>query len=163
MLSVSNRAICLLSLLSLSACAGGTEETSPSYYPRPSSAGYIAPTPAEPSTRGEVQTAIYNWFLRAGYPPHHAAALVDHARVESGFNPCIRGPGGVRYIYQWNGTRLQRLHEFAGTRTCPPLTKQLEFAHNELRSNPNYSCFLSAGSRQEAAAALLRGFGRGRC
>lgn len=123
----------------------------------------IQSPPAEPSTRGEVQTTIYNWFLQAGYPTHQAAALVDHARVESGFNPCISGRGGVRYTYQWNGTRLQRLYEFAGTRTCPPLTKQLAFADNELRSNPNFSCFLSTSTREAAAAALRRGFGRGRC
>ena len=132
-------------------------------YPRPSSAASIPAPAAEPSTPGQVQTVIYNWFLRAGYPPHQAAALVDHARVESGLNPCISGRGGVRYTYQWNGTRLQRLYEFAGTRSCPPLTKQLAFADNELRSNPNFSCFLTADTRETAAAALRRGFGQGRC
>jgi Phage tail lysozyme len=163
MFSDYRRAVCL-SLLALSACAGNAgEEVAALRYPRPSSLGTIPSPAAEPSTRVEVQTVIYNWFLRAGYPPHQAAALVDHARVESGFNPCISGPGGVRYTYQWNGTRLQRLYEFAGTRTCPPLTKQLEFADNELRSNPNFSCFQSASTREAAAVALLRGFGRGRC
>jgi hypothetical protein len=148
--------------MTLSACAGSFEEE-PLYFPRPSSQGYIPPPAAEPSTPGQVQTANYNWFLQAGYSPHQAAALVDHARLESGLNPCVSGRGGVRYTYQWNGTRLQRLYEFAGTRSCPPLAKQLAFADNELRSNPNYSCFLSASTRDAAAAALRRGFGRGRC
>ena len=158
----SKRAVCL-SLLTLSACAGNVEEEAAIRFPRPSSMAVIPSPVAEPSTPGQVQTVIYNWFLRAGYPSYQAAALVDHARVESGFNPCISGRGGVRYTYQWNGTRLQRLYEFAGTRTCPPLTKQLAFADNELRSNPNFSCFLNTDTRAAAAAALRRGFGQGRC
>ncbi|MGE3783063.1 MAG: phage tail tip lysozyme [Alphaproteobacteria bacterium] len=162
MVSDYKRAVCL-SLLVLSACAGDVGEEAALRYPRPSSMASI-PSPApEPSTPSQVQTAIYNWFLRAGYPPHQAAALVDHARLESGLNPCIGGRGGVRYTYQWNGTRLQRLYEFAGTRTCPPLDKQLAFADNELRSNPNFSCFLSTSTREAGVAALRRGFGRGRC
>jgi hypothetical protein len=162
MFSDYRHALCL-SLLTLSACAGNVTEEAALQFPRPSSFGTIAPPAAEPSTPGQVQTAIYNWFLRAGYPPHQAAALVDHARIESGFNPCISGRGGVRYTYQWNGTRLQRLYEFAGTRTCPPLAKQLAFADNELRSNPNFSCFLTTSTREAGVAALRRGFGRGRC
>lgn len=156
------RAVCL-SLLALSACAGDAKEEAALRFPRPSSLSAVPSPVTEPSTPGQVQTAIYSWFLRAGYPPYQAAALVDHARIESGLNPCISGRGGVRYTYQWNGTRLQRLYEFAGTRSCPPLAKQLAFANNELRSNPNFSCFLSTGTREAAVAALRRGFGRGRC
>jgi hypothetical protein len=155
------RAACLV-LTILSGCAVDVEERTPGF-PRPSSQGNISPSAAEPSIPGQVQTAIYRWFLQAGYPSFQAAALVDHARIESGFNPCIRGRGGLRYTYQWGGIRLQRLHEFAGTRTCPPLAKQLAFADNELRNNPNFSCFLSTATRGAAVAALRRGFGRGRC
>ena len=151
-----------LSLLILSACAVDVEEEMPRG-PRPSSQAYIPPPAAEPATSGQVQTAIYRWFLQAGYPAFQAAALVDHARIESGLNPCIAGRGGLRYTYQWGGARLQRLYEFAGTRTCPPLAKQLAFANDELRHNPNFSCFLRAGTREAAVAALRRGFGRGRC
>jgi hypothetical protein len=151
-----------LLLLTLSACAVDVEEETPRF-PRASSQGSIAPPAAEPSSRGQVQATIYRWFLDAGYPSFQAAALVDHARIESGFNPCISGRGGLRYTYQWGGTRLQRLYEFAGTRTCPPLAKQLAFADNELRHNPNFSCFLTSSTREAAVAALRRGFGQGRC
>jgi hypothetical protein len=155
-------AACLL-LLVLAACAVDVEDGSLDV-PRPSSQGYIpSPQAAEPATRGQVQTAIYRWFVAAGYPAHQAAALVDHARIESGFNPCIAGRGGTRYTYQWSGTRLQQLYAFAGVRTCPPLNKQLAFADTELRSNPNFSCFLTTSTREAAGAALRRGFGRGRC
>jgi hypothetical protein len=146
----------------LSACAANIEEEMPPS-PRPSSLSYIPPSAAEPSTPDQVQTAIYRWFLKAGYPAFQAAALVDHARIESGLNPCIGGRGGWRYTYQWGGTRLQRLYEFAGTRSCPPLAKQLAFADDELRHNPNFSCFLTTSTREAAATALRRGFGRGRC
>jgi hypothetical protein len=161
MFRVYQYAACL-SLMVLSACAANVEEE-PLRFPRPSSQGYIPPPAAESSIRGQVQTAIYRWFLQAGYPAFQAAALVDHARIESGLNPCIRGPGGLRYTYQWGGTRLQRLYEFAGAWTCPPLVKQLAFADDELRHNPNFSCFLTASTRETAVAALRRGFGRGRC
>ena len=152
--------------MALSACAVDVEEE-PLRFPRPSSQAYIPPpvppSVAEPATSGPVQTAIYRWFLQAGYPAFQAAALVDHARIESGLNPCIGGRGGVWYTYQWGGTRLQRLYEFAGTRTCPPLAKQLAFADDELRHNPNFSCFLTSNTRAAAVTALRRGFGRGRC
>lgn len=143
------------------ACAVIDEKEPPPFPPPPPQAQ--PPLPREPSTPGQVQTAIYRWFINAGYPAFQAAALVDHARIESGLNPCIGGPGGLRYTYQWGGTRLQRLYDFAATRTCPPLAKQLEFADNELRRNPNFSCFLSTNTREAAVAALRRGFGLGRC
>ena len=96
MVSDFKRAACLL-LLTLSACAGNVEEEAPRF-PRASSLGTMHPRTVEPSTPGQVQTAIYSWFLRAGYPAYQAAALVDHARIESGLNPCISGRGG-RALY----------------------------------------------------------------
>jgi len=149
--------------LLLAACApeGGEE---PLRFPEPPAQANAPPPPIiEPSTPGQVQTAIYRWFLKAGYPAFQAAALVDHARIESGLNPCIAGPAGLRYTYQWGGLRLQRLYQFAGTRSCPPLTKQLAFADGELRGNPNFSCFLNTTTRDAAVSALRRGFGQGRC
>jgi hypothetical protein len=153
-----------MSLVLLSACSIEVDEE-PLRFPEPPPQSQAPPPPpvVEPSTPGQVQAAVYRWFLNAGYPAFQAAALVDHARIESGLHPCIGGPAGLRYTYQWGGTRLQRLHEFAGTRTCPPLAKQLAFANNELRNNPNFSCFLSAKTREAAVAALRRGFGLGSC
>jgi hypothetical protein len=156
-------AFACLSLIAVSACATLDEEDPPPFPPPPPHSVAPPPPPLEPSNPRQVQTAIYRWFINAGYPAFQAAALVDHARVESGLNPCIGGPGGYRYTFQWGGMRLARLHEFAGARTCPPLAKQLAFADGELRQNPNFSCFLSTGTREAALAALRRGFGQGRC
>jgi hypothetical protein len=152
-----------MSLMLLSACAIEVEEQPLTFPPPPPQSRAPPPPQLEPNTPGQVQTAIYRWFLKAGYPAFQAAALVDHARVESGLNPCIGGPGGLRYTYQWGGLRLQRLYEFAGTRACPPLAKQLAFADGELRGNPNFGCFLSTTTRDAAVTALRRGFGLGRC
>ena len=149
--------------LLLAACSAEVDEE-PLRFPEPPPQAQAPPPPiVEPSTPGQVQQAIYRWFLKAGYPAFQAAALVDHARIESGLNPCIAGPGGYRYTYQWAGLRLQRLYEFTGTRSCPPLAKQLAFADSELRGNSNFSCFLSTTTREAAVTALRRGFGLGRC
>ena len=103
------------------------------------------------------------WFTAAGYQRFQAEALADHARIESGFNPCIRGAGDLSYTFQWAGGRLRQLHEFAGTRTCPPLEKQLAFADRELRREPQFACFWRATTRASALTALRRGFGMGSC
>ena len=145
----------------LSACST-TEE--PLKFPEPPALSQAMPAPRpEPSTPGQVRAAVYRWFTAAGYPAFQAAALVDHAAIESGFRPCAAGAAGLRYTYQWGGRRLQRLYEFAGTRNCPPLDKQLAFADDELRHDPKFSCFLGTTTRAAALAALRRGFGLGSC
>jgi len=151
----------LAAALLLAACS--VFEGDPPPFPRPPPWAQAPPPRPEPSTPQQVQQAIYRWFLDAGYPAFQAAALVDHARTESGLKPCIAGPAGLRYTYQWGGTRLQRLYEFAETRECPPLDKQLAFADHELRNNGKFSCFLGTATREAAVVALRRGFGRGRC
>lgn len=83
--------------------------------------------------------------------------------VESGFRPCAAGPADLRYTYQWGGTRLRRLYEFAQTRGCPTLDWQLAYADHELKTDPKFACFWYAHSRAEALTALRRGFGRGSC
>jgi len=106
---------------------------------------------------------MIRWFSDTGYPPAQVDALIDYAKMESGFRPCAISPAGYRYTFQWGGLRLRRLEEFAGTRACPLLEKQLAFADHELRNEPNYSCFWRATSKPAAFAALRRGFGYGRC
>ncbi|MGC2412404.1 MAG: hypothetical protein WA459_06885, partial [Stellaceae bacterium] len=121
------------------------------------------PQRPEPSTRRQVRAEIVRWFSAAGYPGFQVEALVEHARMESGFRPCAAGPAGLRYSFQWGGLRLRRLHEFDGAERCPPLDTQLAFADNELRNEPNYGCFWRATTKSAALSALRRGFGRGRC
>jgi len=101
--------------------------------------------------------------LTAKYQPFQAEALMEHAEIESGFHPCIAGAADLRYTFQWSGTRLQRLHEFARTQGCPELDTQLAFADKELRNEPRFSCFWGATTEPAALAALRRGFGRGSC
>ena len=143
----------------LSACSSEP----PLRFPEPPPQFATVPPPPEPSTPAAVRAEIARWFTAAGYRPHQVAALVEHARNESGFHPCIAGAGGLRYTYQWGGRRLQRLRQFAGTLNCPPLGTQLKFADNELRYDAKFSCFWGATSDAGALAALRRGFGRGSC
>ena len=117
----------------------------------------------EPATPGRVHAEIIRWFSVAGYRGFQVEALAQHARLESGFRPCAAGPAGLRYTFQWGGRRLQRLYEFAGARSCPPLDKQLAFADHELRSDPKYWCFWRTTTKSAALAALRRGFGGGSC
>ena len=126
------------------------------------------PPPAEqgpvyPPTPEEARDQIVRYFSKAGYRDFQVAALVEHARAESGFRPCAAGPAGLSYTFQWGGTRLQQLHEFAKTDGCPQLGKQLAFADSELRHEAKFACFWSATTEQAAYAALRRGFGAGSC
>jgi hypothetical protein len=124
-----------------------------------------APQPPRsgPSTPARVHAEILRWFSAAGYRGFQAEALAEHAKIESGFRPCASGAAGLSYAFQWGGTRLQRLHEFAGARRCPSLDTQLAFADRELRNEQKYSCFWQATTKSAALAALRRGFGGGSC
>lgn len=151
-------------LFFVSACSLGHVAVPPA--PPPAPAPLPAPPPAPPvqaESPSEVQAEIVRWFSHAGYRPFEVEALVRHARIESGFHPCIAGPGGLRYLFQWGGLRLERLREFSGAPGCPRLDVQLAFADNELRNTPEYWCFWRATNGPAALTALRRGFGMGRC
>jgi hypothetical protein len=160
-------AVWMTAMLSMSACSIFEAIVPPIAFPPPPPAPPLPRVPAapraEPATPGQVYAEIFRWFSAAGYQRFQVEALAEHAQGESGFHPCIAGPGGLRYTFQWGGTRLQRLYEFAGTRNCPPLDTQLAFADKELRNEPNYACFWRSTTKSAAYAALRRGFGRGRC
>jgi len=115
------------------------------------------------ATPAQVRGELVRWFRAAGYQEFQIAALAEHARIESGFRPCASGAAGLRYIYQWGGTRREHLYAFAGARTCPPLETQLAFANDELRNDPKFACFWDATTAHAALAALRRGFGLGNC
>jgi hypothetical protein len=155
-------AACLLALLA-SSCSfpHGPAPSFPAPLPPPQAA--TPPPPPEPTTPTQVRDEIARWFLAAGYQRFQVAALIGHARDESGYRPCAAGPAGLRYLYQWGGTRLRRLYEFAGARGCPRLDTQLAFADSELRHDPKFYCFWEATGAAAALAELRRGFGRGSC
>jgi hypothetical protein len=152
----------------LSACANKVDTEalalSPQMEPRPGpSAHYYQPGPPDESLSTGVRGEIARWFTGAGYNDFQVAALIEHAKIESGFRPCASA-AGLRYTYQWGGTRLRRLYDFAGVSgNCPPPEKQLAFADDELRTVPEYACFWNAQTKDEALSALRRGFGHGRC
>lgn len=150
-------------MLSMSACSVFEAAAPPvAAVPPPPPAPPPPPRP-EPATPNQVYTELYRWFASAGYQPFQVMALAEHAQAESGFRPCAAGPAGLRYTFQWGGTRLHRLHEFAHTPGCPPLAAQLAFADKELRNEPKYACFWRAATEGAAYAALRRGFGGGSC
>jgi hypothetical protein len=153
-------AVVIAAALLMSACSSEVVAPPVAIAPQQPAAPPQLPVWAPPE---RVHAEIVRWFTAAGYREFRVAALAEHARIESGFRPCAAGAAGLRYTFQWGGTRLRRLYEFAGTRSCPPLDKQLAFADDELRTEPNYSCFWQTTTKSAALAALRRGFGHGRC
>jgi hypothetical protein len=160
-------ALSIAAALSMSACAAlDTVEPPPletALAPLPA-----PPPPAPPQSRtppqpGAARAEMANWFSAAGYRDFQIAALAQLADIESGFRPCVVGPGGYHYLFQWGGTRLRQLREFAQTSGCPQLRTQLAFTDKELRNEPKFSCFWGATTVPAAYAALRRVFGRGSC
>jgi hypothetical protein len=121
------------------------------------------PQSLEPPAPNAARDDIAAWLAAHGYKDFQIEALLEHARIESGFQACAAGPGGYRYIFQWGGGRLQQLQEFAHTSGCPHIHTQLAFADHELRDEPNFSCFWAATNEAGAFRALRRGFGNGSC
>lgn len=165
----------LAAALSLSACSDNFNIPAVIAALVPPAPPQPAPQPAPPpppptlppeaySDPEQVRVEIYRWFHAHGYKDFQVAALAEHARIESGYHPCITPHSSLRYTYQWGGLRLQRLLQFANSNgNCPPLEKQLAFADRELRTEASFSCFWRATTTPAAVAALRRGFGRGRC
>jgi hypothetical protein len=92
-----------------------------------------------------IEHGITEWLDRQpGYPIYQKVAIFRRIRQESSFNPCtVNGP--MRYLLQWRGDRLRRLHRATHTRpgTCPSWLAQMRFMHSEIRSNDRYARFLS--------------------
>jgi hypothetical protein len=121
------------------------------------------PLSLAPPSPDEARAEIAQWLSAHGYRDFQVAALLQHARDESGFNVCIRGAGDLSYTFQWGGTRLEQLHRFAHTDGCPALHTQMAFADQELRNERKFACFWTATTEGAAYTALRRGFGRGSC
>jgi hypothetical protein len=121
------------------------------------------PQSLSPPPPDAARVEMVQWLSTKGYREFQIDALVEHAKVESGFQACAAGPGGFRYLFQWGGARLHQLQEFARHSGCPQLKTQLAFADNELRNDPKFTCFWNAATESGAYAALRRGFGGGSC
>jgi len=154
-------------LLSMSACSlleAAAPPSNPGAMPPQPPPFFAAPSqPTAPPSPEAAQAEIVDWLHKHGYQDFQIQALVAHARTESGFRACARGPGGYYYLFQWSGRRLDQLQQFAGYAGCPQLDTQLAFADHELRSDPKFSCFWGATTEPAAYTALRRGFGGGSC
>jgi hypothetical protein len=168
------RAAWLLILLAVSACSGLEALAPPPLEtafsplpapppPEPPPQTPPAPQRTAPPSPEAARAEITRWLATSGYKDYQISALLGHARDESNFNACITGPGGLRYLFQWGGTRLEQLQKFAHTSGCPQIHTQLAFADKELRHDPKFSCFWGAHTASDAYAALRRGFGHGAC
>jgi len=115
-----------------------------------------------PPGRGDTHAEMVSWLSTRGYRDFQVAALVQLANTESGFRPCVIGPGGYHYLFQWGGSRLRQLHDYAQTSGCPQLKTQLAFTDKELH-DPKFSCFWGATTTPAAYVELRRIFGRGSC
>jgi hypothetical protein len=160
-------AAAILLMLSISACSIFEDLEPP---PLQTALNPLPPPPAPPIPESttppppaEARAETVQWLSTHGYQQFQIAALIEHAQVESGFQACAAGPGGFHYLFQWGGTRLQRLQKFAQHSGCPRLKTQLAFADDELRNDPKFTCFWSAATESGAYAALRRGFGGGSC
>jgi hypothetical protein len=131
--------------------------------PLPAPLPPASPQRLTPPPPGSARAEMVSWLSSTGYRDFQVAALVQLADTESGFRPCVVGPGGYHYLFQWGGTRLRQLREFAQTPGCPQLRTQLAFADKELRHESKFSCFWGASAEPAAYVALRRIFGRGSC
>lgn len=154
-------------MLSMSACSIFEDLEPPplqtAFNPLPPPPAPPIPESTTPPSPAEARAEIADWLSQAGYQPFQVTALLEHAKVESGFQACAAGAGDLRYLFQWGGTRLQQLHKFAHHSGCPQLKTQLAFADRELRNDPKFACFWDAKTEAAAYTALRRGFGRGSC
>src|SRR5213595_1133185 len=104
-------ALAIVSALCMSACTAleGLEppplETA--FHPLPPPAEPPVPIPQSrtPPAPGSARAEIATWLSANGYRDFQVAALMQLADTESGFRPCVIGPGGYHYLYQWGGTR----------------------------------------------------------
>jgi hypothetical protein len=135
------------------------------FHPLPAPAEPPVPIPQSrtPPAPGSARAEIASWLSTNGYRDFQVEALLQLADTESGFRPCVIGPGGYHYLFQWGGVRLRQLREFSQTSGCPHIRTQLAFADKELRSESKFSCFWGARDEPSAYVALRRIFGRGSC
>lgn len=110
-----------------------------------------------------VRAFILSWFLSHGYATHQAGALVEQARIESGFDHLVvNRRSGSSCLYQWVGPRRRELFRQSASNTCPSLEAQLRYADWELRTQSQYDGFWHA--TPAAAFRVLRAcFGGGHC
>src|SRR5438045_1428486 len=69
--------------------------------------GSVRWQPAAPPQPGNTRTELASWFSANGYRDFQVAALVQLANTESGFRPCVVGPGGYQ---DRKSTRLNSSH-----------------------------------------------------
>lgn len=129
-----------------------------------------------------IAALIIGWLTVHGYGAPQREALLEHARVESGWLPSIVSRHGDVGLYQWRGPRKRallayerrRVPEIMTATNASPLlwsdrhdrarlTAQLEFMDHEWRQMPAASAFFAAKTRAEAYRLFCRHFERRAC
>lgn len=133
--------------------------------------GQPAPRTVMPATGapGDAATRIRAGLIKRGLPEHVADAFVmnfkDESGLDSGINeaaPIVPGSRGGFGLSQWTGPRRRALEAFAAQRGAPVSDEdtQLDFLMEELSGSEAAAArhILSAGTKGEAAAAILNKF-----
>ena len=88
------------------------------------------------SNSNGVAGQIWDFFSGKGLAPHQVAAIVGHAKAESGFNPNAVGDNGNAYgLFQWNDRRHSLFDFIGGKQNLGNVNSQLEFAWKELMTS----------------------------
>ena len=87
---------------------------------------------------GDIQSQIWQFFSGKGLKPYQVAAIMGHAGAESGFNPLAVGDGGKAHgLFQWNDRSPALFNFLGGQQNLGDVSKQLEFAWQELMTSEN--------------------------
>jgi hypothetical protein len=138
---------------------GGQESTpeDPGFYEQPeahANGGIIGL-----SNGGGTRDVIISRLQGLGYTPAAIAAILGAAEAESSFNPKAKGAAGEVGIFQWRGSRLDDLKDFAASRggdIYDPAI-QTDFLDKELRTTEGRAgkILLSAQNPEDAAIGMM--------
>jgi hypothetical protein len=92
----------------------------------------------EKMTVNDRQQQAYQFYIKKGWTPHQAAAIVGNLTHESGLNPIAEGDigykgGSSRGLAQFRGERLQKLKTKYGSKWTD-FNNQLDFVNWELNN-----------------------------
>jgi hypothetical protein len=135
----------------------------------------LAESPQPKGNAGGGASYAYNYYIKKGLSPAHAAGIVGNLGVESAnWDPNVisgnrRGDQGTAgYIGQWRGPRLRGLEEYARSQghSAPTLDDQLEYVLQEGQTGRDqgaataYKLAQAAKTPEEAAAIYSKYYER---
>ncbi|MFB2531035.1 phage tail tip lysozyme [Paracoccus sp. p3-h83] len=122
---------------------------------------------ALPGATAGVARQIWDFFSGKGLAAHQVAAILGHAKAESGFNPLAAGDhnaaGAAQAfgLFQWNDRKDRLFSHIGGRQNLGDVTKQLEFMWHEFMTSENrpFRNLIAAPDLQSATWAM-QGFER---